>query len=180
MEEKGKNPVVLYFYNSQGEEEKGVLEDTVIVSEKMLHERIQDIPCTPFELFSPLYLKTGDKINLILERDYLCMNLEVLDYKKNPLPPLLSGIVLRDSDLYASLENLMKDNIDSAEIIVVRCEDGSRIWFFDQFGCLLEDMEKRIAETHKEKERRPFYKKFGFWLFISILFILFWSIFVNN
>lgn len=180
--ETSKN-TTLHFYATYGNEENGTVRDTMAISETELTEQITDFPSTPFEIGGiSRDLNPGEVINLVIEENYLCRNVTVLDYKEHPIPPSPAHMI-EDPETYPTFEALLTDN-EIENVRVVRTEDGHRIWIDKTFACLLEDMEnqKETESTEKEEEisQSP-RKKIWFWLFIlAMIGIILWSLFVNN
>ncbi|MEW6617684.1 MAG: hypothetical protein AB1333_04710 [Patescibacteria group bacterium] len=147
-----------------------------------LYEQISDLPDTPFGIGGiSRTLIPGEKVNILLEENYLCRNVEVLDYKENPLSEISNLIEIQDPETYQTLTALLTDNKSEEQICVIRYE-GMRIWFDRDYACLLEDMEdlkKTNETTEDEQSKRPFYTRPLFWALIFLLIFL-WTIFVNN
>ena len=182
-ERKNETPeqTTLHFYDTFGNEEKEILKDTIVISETELTEKITDLPNTPIYIGGlSRDLNPGEVIDLILEENYFCRNVTVLDYKENPIPSSLTHKI-ENPEVYPTLEALLTDN-ESEDVRVVRTEDGHRIWFDRAFGCLLEDMENQKETEPAEKEEAPLWReRIWFWLFVlAIAGIMAWSLIVNN
>lgn len=185
-EQKNETPeqiTILHFYDSNGEEEKEILKDTVTISETELTEQISDLPNTPCEIGGiSRDLNPGEVINLVIEENYLCRNVTVLDYKEHPIPPSPAHTI-EDLEIYPTFEALLTGNA-SEDVCIVRTEDGHRIWVDKTFACLLEDMENQKETKSAEKEEeipQPPHRKIWFWLWIfALLGIILYSLFVNN
>ncbi len=171
----------LHFYDTYGDEEKNILNDAIAVSEFELTEQISDLPYTPFRIGGiSRDLNPGEVINLIIEENYLCRNVTVLDYKEHPIPPSPTHQI-KDAGAYSTFEALITNNGSEEEICVVRTEDGHRIWFDKSFGCLLEDMEDRDSTEKEKKTSESPHRKIWFLLFIlAMIGIILWSLFINN